>query len=1034
MLALEKSAASDSSSPNLWISALRAAAGVARQATANQQDVIHAVTDELSRLQLRGGVSLMTDEGQLLVQSRSLPKKIEDALESLTGQQISGYRFDPDSVDIYRQVLQSGEALFTDDRSAVVTQIMPPFLQPMLPKVMKLLGAENVIIAPLILGQIVIGTINVSSRDLSPDDIPMVSALADHVAIALGHVRARSELESSLQLQQLRSQVAVAASSALELPLVLERIVDTAIDEIGADAGAVALIDKEQNKLSFPYARGIPAELIHDTNIASRNVTATLDRRRPLVINDYQNSEAATEAGLASGLQAVLGTSLQVDETAIGLLMVFSFKRQFNFSQHHADKLLSIASIASAVIQNAHLYSQAKRRAEESQALIHTARSISSLLDADTVLQEIAQQANLLLDADGSRIHLIDQDSNMLNCVVAIEPDAEAIMDFPIAVGQGLTGMVVETGEPQIINDPVLDPRGIQVPGTPLDEAECLVIVPLSIRQRTMGAMAVRRLGYERPFTQDDLDLLMGLGAQAAISIENAHLYGHIESQAHVLEQQVAERTRELSLSEARFRSLVESAQAGIFQLDQTGHIEYTNQALLDMFGLDAEEILGKRFTELRVLPDDEMHIMFDQFTDRQLGRRDPTEILEIEFQTSSGQPISTLMGVSVIKDDAGNPQGLTGVITDISERKKLEKALEAERDRLETLLENIGDAVMVNDLEGRILFVNPAWERIHGYSVAEVLGKEPGLLRSPQYSNKDHDDMLEAIRRRHVWQGEATMQRRDGTSYEAAVIMTPIPGSSDKDTNYVTVMHDISALKEVDRLKSQFVSDVSHELRTPLTNIRLYLDLLERVQDKGRVDRYLETLSRESDRLANLIDDLLSLSRLDVGATTFQPRMVDLNQLLTSLVADRTSLATKQGLAIEIQLEDDLPQITGDERLLGQIFTNLLTNAMNYTAEGGTICIRAKRGAHQGLAGVIVEVEDTGLGIAPEEQVDIFKRFFRGDASRSTGAPGTGLGLAICEEIAQRHGGLISVSSEGVPGQGSCFAVWLPIEDVRPA
>lgn len=276
-------------------------------------------------------------------------------------------------------------------------------------------------------------------------------------------------------------------------------------------------------------------------------------------------------------------------------------------------------------------------------------------------------------------------------------------------------------------------------------------------------------------------------------------------------------------------------------------------------------------------------------------------------------------------------------------------------------------------------------------------------------------------------------MQRRDGTSYEAAVIMTPIPGPTDKDTNYVTVMHDISALKEVDRLKSQFVSDVSHELRTPLTNIRLYLDLLERVQDKGRVDRYLETLSRESDRLANLIDDLLSLSRLDVGATTFQPRMVDLNQLLTSLVADRTSLATKQGLAIEIQLEDDLPQITGDERLLGQIFTNLLTNAMNYTAEGGTICIRAKRGAHQGLAGVIVEVEDTGLGIAPEEQVDIFKRFFRGDASRSTGAPGTGLGLAICEEIAQRHGGLISVSSEGVPGQGSCFAVWLPIEDVRP-
>jgi signal transduction histidine kinase len=170
-------------------------------------------------------------------------------------------------------------------------------------------------------------------------------------------------------------------------------------------------------------------------------------------------------------------------------------------------------------------------------------------------------------------------------------------------------------------------------------------------------------------------------------------------------------------------------------------------------------------------------------------------------------------------------------VITDITERIELEQALKAERDRLDTLLKNIGDAVMVNDLQGRILFVNPAWERIHGYSAEDVLGKEPGFMRSPQ--------------------GEATMQRRDGTSYDAAVTMTPILGPTDEETSYVTVLHDISALKEVDRLKSQFVSDVSHELRTPLTNIRLYLDLLERVKDKDRVTRYLETLSRESDPLS---------------------------------------------------------------------------------------------------------------------------------------------------------------------------------------
>ena len=153
----------------------------------------------------------------------------------------------------------------------------------------------------------------------------------------------------------------------------------------------------------------------------------------------------------------------------------------------------------------------------------------------------------------------------------------------------------------------------------------------------------------------------------------------------------------------------------------------------------------------------------------------------------------------------------------------------------------------------------------------------------------------------------------------------------------------------------------------------------------------------------------------------------MDLNQLLNSLVEDRTSLANRQGLELVIELEEGLPTIAGDERLLGQIFTNLLTNAMNYTHEGGEIQIRSRRGDHQGREGVVIEVEDTGLGITPDEQSDIFKRFFRGDASRSTGAPGTGLGLAICEEIAQRHGGFISVESAGVPGQGSLFAVWLP-------
>jgi two-component system phosphate regulon sensor histidine kinase PhoR len=327
----------------------------------------------------------------------------------------------------------------------------------------------------------------------------------------------------------------------------------------------------------------------------------------------------------------------------------------------------------------------------------------------------------------------------------------------------------------------------------------------------------------------------------------------------------------------------------------------------------------------------------------------------------------------------------------------------------------------MVTDAKASIQFVNPAWERLNNYSLKEALGKTPDIIQSDQQNDAFYSEMQETIAQGNTWQGEITNQRKDGATYEAALTITPVLSPTGTVINYVSVYHDISALKEIDRLKSRFVSDVSHELRTPLTNIRLYLDLI--------AERYLKTLSRESDRLANLIDDLLSLSRIDVGTTQLYRRPMNVNDLLRSLAEDRKSLAAKQGLQLEIITTSDLPEIQGDERLLSQVFTNLLTNAMNYTQEGGVISLRTRSDSEASIDWIVVEVEDTGLGIPLDEQSEIFTRFFRGAASKSTGAPGTGLGLAICDEIIHRHDGHITVSSEGKPGKGSCFSVWLPID-----
>jgi PAS domain S-box-containing protein len=230
--------------------------------------------------------------------------------------------------------------------------------------------------------------------------------------------------------------------------------------------------------------------------------------------------------------------------------------------------------------------------------------------------------------------------------------------------------------------------------------------------------------------------------------------------------------------------------------------------------------------------------------------------------------------------------------------------------------------------------------------------------------------------------------------------------------------------LRELDRLKSQFVSNVTHELRTPLTNIKTYLYLLDRGKPEKR-ESYMATLGREADLLQRLIEDVLDLSRMDLGKVrpTLQP--VDVNRWLEVLAADRSALLATRGLALAVCTAPNLPPVLSDERMLTQVLTNLMTNAMNYTPAGGCVQLVTGLRDEDGAGWVVVMVRDTGPGIAPEEQERVFERFYRGAAGQVGGAPGTGLGLAISRELATRLGGRITLASQ--PGQGSTFTVWLP-------
>jgi signal transduction histidine kinase len=231
--------------------------------------------------------------------------------------------------------------------------------------------------------------------------------------------------------------------------------------------------------------------------------------------------------------------------------------------------------------------------------------------------------------------------------------------------------------------------------------------------------------------------------------------------------------------------------------------------------------------------------------------------------------------------------------------------------------------------------------------------------------------------------------------------------------------------LEKLARIKEEFVSNVSHELRTPITNLKLYQGLLAAHPDE--IDEHLAVLRRETDRLNHIIEDLLRLSRIDQGRIELNLTTLDVNALTGQYVADRQPLAEAKGLALAFAGQPDLPLVRGDEGLLGQALSILLTNALSYTPEGGEVTVSTQRKPLPQKQWVGFSVSDNGPGVTLEEQSQLFQRFFRGNAGRASNTPGTGLGLAIVKEIVQRHQGRIDVVSEGVPGKGATFSVWLP-------
>lgn len=229
--------------------------------------------------------------------------------------------------------------------------------------------------------------------------------------------------------------------------------------------------------------------------------------------------------------------------------------------------------------------------------------------------------------------------------------------------------------------------------------------------------------------------------------------------------------------------------------------------------------------------------------------------------------------------------------------------------------------------------------------------------------------------------------------------------------------------LKSLDRLKSKFVADVTHELRLPISNLKIYVEMLQ-VGNPERRERYTAVLQEEITRLARLVEDILDITRMELGTKKMEFKWVNFNQLVEQVVVANRPRAETKGLTLLYELDRNLPELWGDSQQLTQVMTNLIGNAINYTPKGMVKVTTSFDALHHQAIAV---VQDTGFGISGEDIPHLFGRFYRGIRASQSDIPGTGLGLAITKEILDCHQGHISVQSQ--EDVGSTFTVTLPID-----
>jgi PAS domain S-box-containing protein len=869
----------------------------------------------------------------------------------------------------------------------------------------------------------------------------------------------QAETASRLREMEVMLSISRTASATLDVQEALRRICRELVFLVGADTGAAYLLDEPSGRLMPTAGYHVPKEMMeaflsHPIPLGEQGFRQEIwETRQPVFSDDvYSDPRFNFELFRTFRHQSGLVLPLLLDDSVAGAFYFAWWKAKKVFTRRELELAENVAAQVTMVLRHARLFERADREWRQLQVLFEISRALAAAQGADQILALLVNEAMGLLGVEAAGLRLVEGD----HLVVKARTDSAAplLSRRRVSRTDGLSGAVVTGGRPVVIADMAEDGRidALDREGAREHGFHACLGVPLQIQGQILGCLNVYAK-VRRKFSPEDISLLSVLGDQAALAIHKAQLYEETRAQkeeatklygitAHlattldvdsVLDQVVA-KTIDLLGCDASAVYVHDEARGGLV-VRRGRHLDPA--IVRDLVLKPGEGVAGRAYQERRPvstadrLADPALRYATDHdrliqsapraYLAVPVSVRD--EVLGVlvcyyfaahQFSAKEAQLLSSLAAhAAIAMDNARHHQAV------MLQQNRLSQIFDATSDgmllvspagRVETANRRAGDllAIKASDLVGNELTEVLAWHRAEGADYRRMFSALRSLVQH-QEDAAEGDLELRSLKRILHWVSQPTRDR------------------AGEHCGYTLTFHDVTHEREVSQMKSDFVSFVTHQLRTPLAGIKWMLELAAQEPEvPADAASYIGDAREAAQRLIQLVNELLDISRLERGKLTVSTQPVDLVTMTREVLAETDVLVQERRHRVSVSTGDHpLPAVRADAQLLRQVVMNLVSNAIKYTPEGGAIEVRFERDGDT----LRWSIRDSGIGIPRSSQARLFEKFYRAENVSTLETEGTGLGLYLVRLIMEQLDGRVWCESE--EGAGSTFRFTLPLAEL---